>query len=77
VTFRLQISCDAPECDATTLMDDDHEFGPVTTENLPERRRAMFVIDTSWVDTPEGWMFSPNRDGGLLCPAHSGVAVTR
>jgi hypothetical protein len=66
VTFRLQITCDHSGCDAKVLMDDDN-LAPVVAENLQNPVRAMFVIGSGWLVTPDGWTFGAD---GARCPEH-------
>lgn len=71
---ELRVHCEFPKCEETeiALAHDDDLGSSVTVADLPARR-FHFVVDSEWINGPEGWTYG--KEGEILCPKH-GVVET-
>lgn len=70
MTFALRIRCDYPDCDAEAFVTAGRgswDGMPCLADNNEPDGRPNFVLDTGWLDMPEGWSFVEDGD---RCPAH-------
>lgn len=73
--LELRVTCSDGGCDATAVLLEGWEN---PRPELPQRDdvhgRWTFVLDTGWIDLPDGWAFGIARgrvDAELtFCPAH-------
>lgn len=70
--FLLRVECDAPGCPAHWQTAEPEGIGlPTLTSSRGEG--WMFVVDTSWIDLPDGWEFA--TDNRVFCPEHAELAA--
>ena len=78
MSLFLIAACDMPGCASQAPVpgfargDDWGGEYPTLGDNLPDPGRAMMVLDTSWIDLPEGWEFAVGDDDPhpIRCPRH-------
>lgn len=73
MSLRLHWGCDVDGCDESIV---DARLEPYLAQSNT-RGTVMFVLDTGWIDGPDGWSIDRDTDR-VYCPAHNpeGVAGT-
>lgn len=75
--IEIRVHCEYPRCEETAiaLAHDDENFdasGIVDRLELHADPRSFhFVVDTGWINGPEGWTLGEAEEE-MLCPNHRG-----